>query len=70
MLKKIGNSLGIEKCHPHRFRVTMATNLIKKGMPVEEVKEILGHEKLDTTMMYTLIDKSKVQSDVSRLLSA
>lgn len=70
MLKKIGLAAGVEKVHPHRFRTTLATNLIKKGMPVEEVKVILGHEKIDTTLLYALVDKSKVKSDLSRLLSA
>ena len=70
MLRKIGIRSGVEKCHPHRFRTTLATNLIKKGMPVEEVKTILGHEKIDTTLLYALIDQGKVKSDLSRLLSA
>ena len=70
MLSKIGRDTGIEKVHPHRFRTTLATNLIKKGMPVEEVKVLLGHEKIDTTLLYALVDKSKVKSDLNRLLSA
>lgn len=70
MLKKIGLAAGVEKVHPHRFRTTLATNLIRKGMPVEEVKVLLGHEKIDTTLLYALVDKSKVKSDLNRLLSA
>ena len=69
MLRKIGAGAGVEKVHPHRFRTTLATNLIKKGMPVEEVKTILGHEKIDTTLLYALVDKGKVKSDLSRLMS-
>lgn len=70
MLKKLGNRSGVEKVHPHRFRTTLATNLIKKGMPVEEVKTILGHESINTTLIYALIDQGKVKSDIARLLSA
>ena len=70
MLKKIGMSAGVDHVYPHRFRMTLATNLLKKGMPVEEVKVILGHEKIDTTLLYALIDKGKVKSDLSRLMSA
>lgn len=69
MLRKIGMSAGVDHVHPHRFRTTLATNLIKKGMPVEEVKTILGHEKIDTTLLYALVDKGKVKSDLSRLMS-
>ena len=69
MLRKIGMSAGVDHVYPHRFRTTLATNLIKKGMPVEEVKTILGHEKIDTTLLYALVDKGKVKSDLSRLMS-
>ena len=69
MLRKVGMSAGVDHVHPHRFRTTLATNLIKKGMPVEEVKTILGHEKIDTTLLYALVDKGKVKSDLSRLMS-
>ena len=70
MLSKIGKETGIDKVHPHRFRTTLATNLIKKGMALEEVKTLLGHEKMDTTLLYACVDKSKVKSDVQRLLCA
>ena len=70
MLSRIGRAAGVEKVHPHRFRTTLATNLIRKGMPVEEVKVLLGHEKIDTTLLYALVDKSKVKADLGRLLSA
>ena len=70
MLKKIGRRTGIEKEHPHRFRTTTATNLIKKNCPLEEVKTLLGHEKMDTTLLYAQVDKGKLKADVMRLLSA
>ena len=56
ILKNLGKSTGVEKCHPHRFRRTMATNVLRKGAPLEEVKELLGHTKLDTTMIYCTIN--------------
>ena len=70
MLKKIGMDTGVEKIHPHRFRRTCATNLLRKGMPIEEVAMILGHSKLDTTRVYICIDKDKVKSDHRRYMAA
>lgn len=70
MLKQIGMATDIEKVHPHRFRTTCATNLLKKGMPIEEVAQILGHEKLQTTLMYALVDKEKVKADHRRYMAA
>ena len=70
MLKKIGEMTGIEKVHPHRFRRTCATNLLRKGMPIEEVSMILGHEKLDTTRIYAISDKEKVKADHRRFMAA
>ena len=70
MLKKIGLETCIEKVHPHRFRTTCATNLLRKGMPIEEVAEILGHAKLETTRIYALIDKEKVKMDHRRYMAA
>ena len=64
ILKKLGKSAGVEKVHPHRFRRTMATNALKKGMPLEEVKELLGHTKLDTTMIYCTVNKEDRKSVV------
>jgi len=52
---------GIENVHPHSFRRTMATNILTKGMPIEEVQEILGHSKLDTTMIYCEINKERIK---------
>ena len=70
MLKDIGKRTGIDKVHPHRFRTTCATNLLRKGMPIEEVSQILGHEKLDTTRLYALVDKDKVKADHRRYMAA
>ena len=51
-LREIGKKLGVEKVHPHKFRRTMATRGIEKGMPIEQVQKILGHEQIDTTLRY------------------
>lgn len=56
MLRKIEERSGVENVHPHRFRRTLATNLINRGMPIQEVAAVLGHDKLDTTMKYVYID--------------
>lgn len=61
ILHRIGDMAGVEKVHPHRFRRTMATNILRKGMPLEEVKELLGHTKLDTTMIYCTVSKENVK---------
>lgn len=68
ILKKLGTNAGVEKVHPHKFRRTRATNLIKHGMPIQEVAIILGHEKLDTTMMYVDIDQTDVKNDYRKYL--
>ena len=70
ILRRLGRSTGIEKVHPHRFRRTMATNILNKGMPIEEVKEILGHTKLDTTMIYCQVGKENVRHHHKKYMSA
>lgn len=70
MLKKLGRITGIEKVHPHRFRRTLATNLLRKGMAIEEVSMILGHEKLDTTMVYCNINQDAVKNEYMRIMCA
>lgn len=70
LLRKLGKSTGISKVHPHRFRRTMATNILNKGMPIEEVREILGHVKLDTTMIYCQVNKENVRHNHKKYMSA
>jgi site-specific recombinase XerD len=70
MLRKIGKSLGIEKCHPHRFRRTLATNLLRKGMPLQEVQVVLGHAKIETTLIYCTVDKDGVKADHRKYMAA
>lgn len=61
-LKKIGEALNIDKVHPHKFRRTMATTAIDKGMPIEQVQKLLGHEKIDTTLHYAMVKQSNVKN--------
>lgn len=63
MLNKVANVAGVNHVHPHRFRRTLATNLVDHGMPIQEVANILGHEKLETTMKYVFINKTNVKND-------
>ena len=62
MLRQLGSRAGVENTHPHRFRRTIATDLLARGMKIEEVKEFLGHERLDTTMIYCTISQESVKS--------
>ena len=63
LLKELGEKAGVEKVHPHKFRRTLATHLMDRGMPVEQIKEVLGHEKLDTTMIYCNVNSGKVKAN-------
>ena len=60
-LRKIGEKLGIKKVHPHKFRRTLATIAIDKGMPIEQVQKLLGHERIDTTLQYAMVKQSNVK---------
>lgn len=66
MLNTLADEAGIDHVHPHRFRRTLATNLIDHGMAVQEVAAILGHEKLDTTMKYVYLSKTNVKNNYNR----
>jgi len=66
MLRKISERSGVENVHPHRFRRTLATQLIDRGMSIQEVAAILGHSKLDTTMTYVFVDSKKVEQAYRR----
>lgn len=66
MLKSIEKISGVANIHPHRFRRTLATSLIKHGMPIQEVARILGHDKIDTTMQYVYLDDRSVKDSFYR----
>jgi len=60
-LRELGRKLNISKVHPHKFRRTLATMAIDKGMPVEQVQQLLGHSKIDTTMQYAMVNQNNVK---------
>lgn len=69
MLRKLGRRLEINKVHPHKFRRTLATRAIDKGMPIEQVQKLLGHQKIDTTMEYAIVDQQNVKNSHKKYLS-
>lgn len=60
-LRKLGKNLEIQRVHPHKFRRTMATKAIDKGMPIEQVQRLLGHAKIDTTLQYAMVNQNNVK---------
>jgi len=60
-LRQLGRKLGLTRIHPHKFRRTMATRAIDKGMPIEQVQKILGHSQIDTTMQYAIVNQNNVK---------
>ncbi len=69
LLRKLGQAAKIENVHPHRFRRTLATRAIDKGMPIEQVQKLLGHVKIDTTMHYALVNQSNVKMSHRRFVA-
>lgn len=68
-LRELGRSLNLEKIHPHKFRRTMATRAIDKGMPIEQVQKILGHSQIDTTMQYAIVNQNNVKAAHRKYIS-
>lgn len=68
MIRDIGNESGI-KAHPHKFRRTVATRGINKGMPIQEVRVLLGHSKIDTTLIYCNVAESNIQMSHKKYIS-
>ncbi len=60
-LREMGKALEIEKVHPHKFRRTLATMAIDKGMPIEQLQQLLGHRRIDTTLQYAMVKQSNVK---------
>lgn len=60
-LREFGKKLGLHKVHPHKFRRTLATMAIDKGMPIEQLQQLLGHRKIDTTLQYAMVKQSNVK---------
>lgn len=68
-LRKIGREANVPRVHPHKFRRTLATMAIDKGMPVEQVQKLLGHVKIDTTMHYAMVSQNNVKLSHRRFIS-
>ena len=60
-LRELGKRLNLPRVHPHKFRRTLATSAIDKGMPIEQVQQLLGHQKIDTTMHYAMVKQQNVK---------
>lgn len=68
-LRKIGEVAGVKHVHPHKFRRTLATKAIDKGMPIEQVQVLLGHSKIDTTLCYAMVDQDNVKLSHRKFIS-
>ena len=68
-LRELGRELKVERIHPHKFRRTMATRAIDKGMPIEQVQKILGHSQIDTTMQYAMVNQNNVKASHQKYIS-
>lgn len=68
-LRELGRRLNITRIHPHKFRRTMATRAIDKGMPIEQVQKILGHSQIDTTMHYAIVNQNNVKASHRRYIA-
>ncbi len=68
-LREMGRRLKIDRIHPHKFRRTMATRAIDKGMPIEQVQKLLGHQQIDTTMKYAMVNQSNVKASHRRFIA-
>lgn len=67
-LRQLGKDSGVGRVHPHKFRRTLATQAIDKGMPIEQVQKLLGHAKIDTTMHYAMVNQNNVKASHRRYL--
>ena len=68
-LRELGRKLNIPKVHPHKFRRTLATMAIDKGMPIEQVQQLLGHQSVDTTLKYAMVNQSNVKNSHKKYIS-
>ena len=67
-IRRLGRSLGFDNIHPHKFRRTMATRAIDKGMPIEQVQQLLGHQQIDTTMKYAMVNQNNVKNSHKKFI--
>ena len=68
-IRELGRRLNLTKIHPHKFRRTMATRAIDKGMPIEQVQRILGHSQIDTTMQYAMVNQNNVKASHQKFIA-
>lgn len=68
-LRELGRKLNISRVHPHKFRRTLATMAIDKGMPIEQVQRLLGHQSVDTTLQYAMVNQTNVKNSHRRYIS-
>lgn len=68
-MRKLGRSLNMDKIHPHKFRRTMATRAIDRGMPIEQVQKLLGHSQIDTTMQYAIVNQTNVKTSHQKYIA-
>ena len=68
-LRQLSRRLSLDRIHPHKFRRTMATRAIDKGMPIEQVQKILGHSQIDTTMQYAIVNQNNVKNSHQRFIA-
>lgn len=68
-IRNLGRMLNMEKIHPHKFRRTMATRAIDKGMPIEQVQKLLGHSQIDTTMQYAIVNQTNVKTSHQKYIA-
>lgn len=68
-LRNLGKRVGINRVHPHKFRRTVATKAIDKGMPIEQLQSLLGHSQIDTTMHYAMVNQNNVKESHRRYIS-
>lgn len=68
-LRQLGRRLCLDRIHPHKFRRTMATRAIDKGMPIEQVQKILGHSQIDTTMQYAIVNQTNVKTSHQKFIA-
>jgi integrase/recombinase XerD len=68
-LRALGKKANVERVHPHKFRRTMATRAIDRGMPIEQVQKILGHSQIDTTMQYAIVSQNNVKESHRKFIA-
>ena len=68
-IRRLGRLLGLDKIHPHKFRSTMATRAIDKGMPIEQVQKLLGNSQIDTTIQYAIVNQTNVKTSHRRYIA-